>query len=185
MLSQSSKSQHLQRKKVSANSQVVSTILWRVKALCAPLGPSGVLDRGQGSPSSAFQAQRITSSGETHVCQPSEEESKNRSFIARVSWFDRVHLTPAALRVDRISLRRRIIWRLRCTPTRVIFLAWLKTSVIESGLTVSLTTQSFLTSSTACRTRLPCCILHNCALSHFPLALQSDLPLLDRQTDLF
>ena len=51
--------------------------------------------------------------------------------------------------------------RMRRTPAHVIFLAWLKTRVIEStGIVVSLTKQSSFTSSTACRTRPRCCFLH-------------------------
>ena len=65
--------------------------------------------------------------------------------------------------------------RIRRTPAHVIFLAWLKTWVIESGFIVCLTKQSLFTSSTACRTRFRCCFLHTWALHHFPHALQSDL----------
>ena len=84
---------HLQRKKVRAKSQVVTTILQCVQALRAQQdagpasGPLGPLTKPR-DPFECPLAQRVNTGGKTHVYQPSEGKSKNRAFDDLVSWFD-------------------------------------------------------------------------------------------------
>ena len=56
-------------------------------------GPSGPLTRPR-EPFQCTLAHRVSASGETHVCQPSEGNRTNRAVNAHVSWFDRVCLDP-------------------------------------------------------------------------------------------
>ena len=112
---------HLQRKRVSANSQVVTTLPRCAQALHAQKdagsasGPSGPLTKPR-KPVECFLAQRVISRGETHVCQPSGRE-KHRAWsrVLGRSGPSRVACHAAtrsrALSAFRTSLRHCTPWR--------------------------------------------------------------------------